>query len=453
MVNPWDVIDQHGADALRWYLYTASPPGQERRFSVDLVGEVVRNFTLTLWNVYVFFVTYANLDGWKPASEQDSILYSDLDRWLLSELHVLVREVNKAFETYDVPGATRPIQDFVEILSKWYLRRSRRRFWKSGSDADKLAAYATLYEVLVMLSKLLAPSMPFLAEEIYQNLVIFGGSAAENPEGTAESVHLDVWPEANQVLIDENLNRDMKLIMKLASLGHAARNQAGIKVRQPLAQVAFSVSSQEESQALEKYADLLADELNVKRVTMLGSAGEAVQYNLKPLSKQLGQKHKGNFPKVSQAIQSLDAEVAARSLMNGQAIQVVVEGNPIDVLPDEVEVRAEARSGLVVSTEGPYLAALSTTLTDALILEGLAREFVRRVQDYRKQVGFDIADRIRLYVQATPQLSQAIENHRGYITGETLAVEVIYSPPPESVASVQLELENEKGLFGAEKSA
>jgi len=462
IVNPWDVIDQHGADAFRWYLYTSSPPGQERRFSVDLVGEVVRNFTLILWNVYAFFVTYANLDGWKPAKpdEQEkngqadslSYCYSDLDRWLLSELHMLVREVSGAFEAYDIPGATRPIQNFVDILSKWYLRRSRRRFWKSGSDADKLAAYATLFETLVTLSKLLAPSMPFLAEEIYQNLVIFGGST-ETLEEMAESVHLAAWPETNLALIDEALNRDMKLIMKLASLGHGARNQAAIKVRQPLARVAFSVSNLEEAQVLEKYADLLADELNVKQVSTLGSAGEAVQYSLKPLPKQLGQKHRGNFPKISKAIEALETEAAAQSLMNGQSIQVIVEGNPVEVLPEEVEVRAEARSGLVVSSEGPYLAALSTALTTELVLEGLAREFVRRVQDYRKQAGFEITDRIRLYVQATPQLSQAIEAHKGYITGETLTVEMIYGSPPEGISAAQLELENEKVRFGAVKSA
>jgi isoleucyl-tRNA synthetase len=261
------------------------------------------------------------------------------------------------------------------------------------------------------------------------------------------------WPEADPTLIDEAFNRDMKLIMKLASLGHAARNQAAIKVRQPLAQVAFSVSSQEEAQVLKKYADLLSDELNVKSIQLLGSAGEAVQYSLKPLPRQLGQKHKGNYPKVSQAIASLDAEQAAQSLMNGQPIQVNVEGITINVQPDEVEVRAEARSGLVVSAEGAYLAALSTSLTTDLILEGLAREFVRRVQDYRKQAGFEITDRIRLYVQSSPQLSQAIKTHQEYVTGETLVVELINGSPPEASPSVQLEFDSEKVTFSAVKSA
>jgi isoleucyl-tRNA synthetase len=234
--------------------------------------------------------------------------------------------------------------------------------------------------------------MPFLAEEIYQNLVIFGGNTDGSSVEAAESVHLATWPETNASLINDTLNQDMKLVMRLASLGHSARSQASIKVRQPLAQAAFSVGNLEEVQVIEKYAGLLADELNVKHVTLLGSA-------------------------------------------------------------EEVEVRHTARSGLVVSAEGPYLAALSTDLTNELILEGLAREFVRRVQAYRKQTGFEIADRIILYVQATDQLNRAIEMHLGTITGETLAVALIHAPPPEEASAVQLEFDNEKVTLGAVRSA
>jgi isoleucyl-tRNA synthetase len=444
IVNPWDVLNEHGADAFRWYLYTASPPGQERRFSVDLVGEVVRNFTLTLWNVYSFFVTYANLDGWKPEAAINQPAYSNLDRWLLSELHALVRDTTAAFEAYDVLGATRPIQAFVDMLSKWYLRRSRRRFWKSESDADKLAAYATLYETLVTLSKLLAPTMPFLAEEVYQNLVCFGAECDE----MLESVHLSSWPKANPGLIDEKLNSQMKLVMKLASLGHAARNQAGIKVRQPLSGISFSLSSKEETDILEHYGDLLAEELNVRQVKILGSTGEAVTYSLKPLPKQLGQKHKQLFPKVAQALLALDAEQAAQRLLSGMPVQVSIGGEMVEVLPDEVEVRADARTGLVVSSEGAYLAALSTDLSQELLLEGLAREFVRRVQDFRKQSNLNIADRIKLYVQASPVLAQAIQEHRDYIMGETLAVYLEDAPLPTDAETVQLEFDGQELILG-----
>jgi isoleucyl-tRNA synthetase len=445
VVDPWEVLNEHGADAFRWYMFTSAPPGQERRFSSNLVGEVVRNFTLTLWNVYSFFVTYANLDGWKPGEENLSPAYSDLDRWLLSELHTLVRDTTQALETYDVLGATRPIQNFVvELVSKWYLRRSRRRFWKSGTDADKAAAYTTLYEVLVTLSKLLAPTMPFMAEELYQNLVIFA-NAGDNSTGSlveAESVHLAYWPDYNPERIDESLNRDMKLTIRLASLGHAARNTAAIKVRQPLSEVAFSVSNKDDVQALKRFQDLLADELNVKKVSVLGSAGEAVAYNLKPLPKQLGQKHKGLFPKIAQAVSALDAEQAAKALLAGEAVQVTVEGNLYEVLPEEVEVRVEARSGLVVSQEGPYLAALHTVVTPALEMEGLAREFVRHLQEFRKQSGLEIADRIRLCVEASPRLNQALQVHREYIMGETLAIEMETGSVPDESKTLEFDGEH-----------
>lgn len=453
VVDPWDVLNTHGADAFRWYLYTASPPGQERRFSVDLVGEVVRNFTLTLWNVYSFFVTYANLDRWTPAdisAQEEPQTLDGLDRWLRSELHALVRDVTKALEHYDVPGATRPIQTFVDDLSKWYLRRSRRRFWKAESDSDKRSAYETLYEALVILSKLLAPTMPFLADELYQNLV------RSFDDNAPESVHLTDWPQFDESAIDEVLNSEMTLVMKLASLGHAARNQAQIKVRQPLAEVAFSVVNQEEARALLAHADLLADELNVKRVRVLGGAGEVVSYTLKPLPKQLGQKYKGQFPKVSQAIVDLDAGLAGPILLDGQAVQVTVDGNVLDILPDEVEVRAEAHQGLVVASEGAYLAALTTQLTPELIREGLAREFVRRVQDLRKQAEFDIADRIKLFVQGSPALVDAIENQKVYIMGETLAVELAYelrSSDPGASMETEIEFDGEMAKVRVEKIA
>ena len=420
MVDPWEVINIHGADALRWYLYTATPPGNDRRFSVDLVGEVVRNFTLTLWNVYSFFVTYANLDQWSPAStgERGMKGRAGLDAWLLSKLHTLVRDVTIAFETYDVPGATRPIQEFVDDLSKWYLRRSRRRVWKSEADEDKQAAYATLYEALVTVAKLLAPTMPFLAEELYQNLVY------SFDRSVPESVHLAEWPIFDESCIDEALNYDMVVVMKLASLGHAARKQAELKVRQPLAEAMFSLANPLEFQALERFGDLLADELNVKKVSLLHSAGEAVSYSLNPLPRQLGQKYKARMPAIRAALLALETEPAALSFLDRRAVRITVDGEFYDILPEDVEVRLSARQGLAVAAEGAYLCALRTDLTPELEAEGLAREFIRRVQELRKQAGFDIADRIWLYAEATPRLAEAIRAHQEYIMGETLAVDL-----------------------------
>jgi isoleucyl-tRNA synthetase len=251
--------------------------------------------------------------------------------------------------------------------------------------------------------------------------------------------------------VNDDLNREMALVMRLASLGHSARNQAALKVRQPLAEVAFSVGNPEEAHALERYSDLLTDELNVKKVRLLGSAGEVVSYTLKPLPKQLGQRFKGLFPRVASAISGLDPVPAAQSLLSGKPVQVEVDGVTLDIQPEEVEVRAEARPGLVVNSDGPYLAALDTILTPELVQEGMAREFVRRVQDLRKQADFDIADRIRLYVQATPGLADAILLFQEYITGETLARELVSAPPPAGAPTASLELDGEMVTFGVLK--
>ncbi len=445
IVSPWEVINQHGADAMRWYLYTATPPGQERRFSSDLVGEVVSNFTLTLWNTYSFFTTYANLDGWKPG-EDETLEYSALDRWLLSALNALVRDVTAAYESYDVLGATRPIEVFVDQLSNWYLRRSRRRFWKSESDGDKRAAYATLYQALVTLSKLLAPAMPFLADELYQNLVRTADEAAPL------SVHLADWPGYDAALVDDRLNKEMGLVMKLASLGHAARNKANRKVRQPLSEVAFSVGNADERSVPERYGELLEDELNVKHVRLLSAAGEAVSYSLNPLPKQLGQKYGSRFPGIRQAVLAMDAAPAAQALLAGQTVSVSANGESYDVLPEEVEVRVTARAGYAVAAEGAYLAALVTDLTPELVREGLAREFVRRVQDLRKTAGLDISDRIRVSYQASAGLAEAVAAFREYIMNETLTVELSQAAPGEGMAVVEDSFDGESVTVGLEKA-
>jgi len=445
VVDPWEVIKVHGADAIRWYLYTSSPPSNERRFSADLVGEVVRNFTLTLWNTYSFFVTYANLDKWTPDSPIIPQL-SALDNWLLSALNALVKDVTDAYETYDVLGATRPIETFVDQLSNWYLRRSRRRFWKSESDADKAAAYYTLYQALTTLSKLLAPTMPFIAEELHQNLV-------RSFDPTAQlSVHLADWPTFDQDLIDEKLNRAMNAVMRLASLGHAARNKANIKVRQPLSEAAFAVGNAEEQFVVEEYSDILEDEINVKSVRLLGGANEAVSYKINPLPMQLGQKHKKLFPVIRQAILNLPADEAAKSLLDGNSIFVKVDGKTIEVLPGEVEVHADAKEGFEVASEGAYLAALVTDLTQDLIDEGLVREFVRRVQSLRKDAGLEISDRILLYFTASEQLTAAALKFADYIKLETLATEMINKAAPQDLPTANDQFDNETLTISLKKA-
>ena len=443
VIAPWDVLAVHGADAFRWYLYTATPPGQERRFSSELVGEVIRSFTLTLWNVYSFFVTYANLD--KPTVTTMPIATSDLDRWLLSELNVLVRNVTEAYENYDVTNATRPVEAFVEKMSTWYLRRSRRRFWKSESDSDKQAAYSTLYTALVTVAKLLAPSMPFLADELYQNLV------RSVDQSAPESVHLAKWPEVLSEMIDESLNRDMALVMRLVSLGHSARQKANRKVRQPLAEAAFSVGNVSERKVVETYADLFTDELNVKRVRLLDSSTEAVSHTVKPLPKQLGQKYGNKFPAIQKAILTMNAEEAAHTLLQGKSLNVTADGETYQILPEEVEVKAVAKEGFAVAEEAAYVAALVTDLTPELIQEGLAREFVRRVQDLRKNAELDVADRIELFLEASAGLRSAVEAHKDYITAETLTSNLVFGNPPDEAYVGEDEFDNEKMKAGLVK--
>ena len=445
IVDPWDVLKVYGADAFRWYLYTATPPGQERRFSPELVGSVVRDFTLLLWNVYSFFVTYANLDKWKPEA-QANLRYSSLDQWLLSELNVLVREVTAGYEEYEVTRATRPIQEFVEKLSTWYLRRSRRRFWKSESDSDKQAAYSTLYAALVTVAKLLAPAMPFLADELYQNLV------RSADEDAPESIHLARWPETDVSRIDEALNRDMATVMKLVSLGHSARQKANRKVRQPLSEAAFSVGNVSERKAVEAFAELIADELNVKRVRLLDSSTEAVAHTIKPLPKQLGQKYGNKFPAIQKAILAMDAESAARTLMDGVPLKVEAGGETFEVLGDEVEVKAVAKEGFAVAEEGAYVAALVTELTPELVRDGLAREFVRRAQDLRKSAELEVADRIRMFVVASEGLKAAVEEHRDYVTSETLTVDLQFMPPPADAFTASDSFDGETLTVGLVKA-
>ncbi|HMZ06708.1 MAG TPA: isoleucine--tRNA ligase [Anaerolineales bacterium] len=444
IVQPWDVINLHGADALRWYLYTATPPGQERRFSSDLVGEVIRNFTLTLWNVYSFFVTYANLD--KPQGLTVTATTNDLDRWLLSELNVLVRDVTKAYEEYDVTNATRPVEKFVENLSTWYVRRSRRRFWKNESGADKQAAYSTLYTALTTVAKLIAPAMPFLAEELYQNLV-------RSVDQTApESVHLAEWPAVMEEFIDESLNREMELVMKLVSLGHSARQKANRKVRQPLAEAAFSVGNTTERAALLKNTEVVQDELNVKQVRLLDASTEAVSHTVKPLPKQLGQKYGNKFPAIQKAILSMNAEEVASTLMAGNPLEVKAGGETFQIISEEVEVKALAREGFAVAEDGAYVAALVTTLTPELVAEGLAREFVRRVQDLRKTADLDVSDRINLFVEASAGLKSAVEMHMDYIKAETLSVKLSFALVPVNVSQVEDAFEGETMKVGLQKA-
>jgi isoleucyl-tRNA synthetase len=436
-VEPWDVLDRFGADAFRWYMYTAGPPGEAKRFSVDLVGQSFRSFWLTLWNTYSFFVTYANIDEFDPTAYDVPIAQRDpLDRWVLAELHALVRDVTRAYDAYDVPGTTRPIERFVDDLSNWYLRRSRRRFWKSENDDDKAAAYLTLHECLVTVAKLLAPTMPFLSEAVYRNLV--GSVDADAPE----SVHLARWPESDAGLIDPALMDEMRLVMRLVSLGHAARNSAQIKVRQPLANVAFSLPP-DKAPVVDAYSDLIADELNVKSVGVLDEAGDVVRYELNPLPQELGPRFGADFPVIQRLLKSGEHRDLAEALLDGEDITVAYDGKEAVLTPDEVEVRLQPAEGYAIAREAGALAALDVRMTPDLAREGLAREFIRRVQTLRRDADYNVDDRIEVAYAASAGLSEAVAQFADEIKAETLALELEEMADPSGDEVGEFEFDGE----------
>jgi isoleucyl-tRNA synthetase len=449
VVDPWHVLNHYGADALRWYLFRTTSMGNPYRFSERaLVSEVVSGMFNTLWNTYAFLVTYANIDNWQPESNAKKGKSEDiredkrardgsaspLDQWVLSELQILVKDVDAALAKYDVTTATRAIEAFVENLSNWYVRRSRRRFWKTQADADKRAAYATLYECLVTLAKLMAPFTPFLAEELYQNLVV------SVDESTPKSVHHCDFPMADMSRVDETLVRNTRLVMRLASLGLAARKRAELKVRQPLAEAMVVIPNANEREAMRALSDQLAEEWNVKRVTFADAQGNVADLALNPLPMKLGPKFGKNFPAIRKALTDNPAQYAG-ALQHGETVQVVVDGNRFAVTPDEVEVKLTPREGWTVSNDASYAVALSTQLTESLKREGLARELVRQYNDLRKTANFRVEDLMRATWQGNEIFAQAVAEFGDYIKQETLAVELMREEAPEGATMTTLEMD------------
>ncbi len=437
IVNPWDVLNAYGADATRWYMYAAGQPYNPRRFSLELVGEVLRQFTLTLWNTYGFFTTYANLDGWNLQNNMSSASLTVTDRWALSRLNVLVRDVTAMFENYDVHGPAKAIESFVEELSNWYVRRNRRRFWKAESDADKQAAYATLYTCLSTLARLLAPFMPFVAEELYRNLV------AEQDATAPKSVHLAAWPDVDSSLIDEQLVSDTALLLEAISLGRAARRSAGLKVRLPLSELLVRAPRGE---GLRRFEAELRDELNVKAIRYLDSSADLVEYHFKPNLRLVGKKYGKLVPALTAALKELagaEARAVARAVEEGHAVAVTVADQMLELLPDELLVESSSPEGYAVAEGNGVLVALNTTITPELEAEGLARELVRNIQDARKSAGFAIADRITIYLDGVDggTLAAALQVWGEYVRAETLADDLVLGTAPSGVNAEPLDLD------------
>ena len=433
VVDPWSVLNKQGADALRWYLFAASSPWFARRFSPEHIDEVIRKFILTLWNTYSFYTLYANIDGFDPDAQATggAVPVADrplMDQWILGDLHILVRKVTAELEGYDAFAAGRAIADFVDELSNWYVRRSRRRFWKSEADADKIAAYLTLNECLVTLSKLLAPFMPFLAEELYQNLV-----AERSPEAP-ESVHLVDWPVADEALIDEDLSFRMAVARQVVNLGRAARNATQIKTRQPVAKAVVACGERQRA-AVEGLAAVVAEELNVKEIEYVASASELVAYVIKPNYRTLGPKFGKNMPAVAAAVAALPADETGDRIATGRSVMVTVgeagtgTEHEYEFAPEDFVVETHQREGYQVEREGGVAVAISTVLSPELLSEGLARELVHHIQNTRKAADFEIDDRIHLWVSGPAEIAEMLAVHGEWVKKETLAVSLHVGAP------------------------
>ncbi len=420
MIEFNEAADNIGADVMRW-MFVNQRYEADMLFGYGHAKETIKRFFLPLWNVYAFFVTYARLDGWRPTTadgrrSRAAVRRSELDRWILARLQQATAEVTAALDDYVVYKAAKPIEGFLDDLSNWYVRRSRRRFWKSEADADKQAAYATLYEVLVTLTKLLAPFLPFMAEQLYQNLV--RSVSKKSPL----SVHHCDWPPAAAVSrADQDLLADMTAAKTVVALGHAVRAVDNLKVRQPLSRV-LVVAPPEQQAELKRMAALVIEELNVKELALVENEAELVTYKLRPENRSLGPRFGALFPKVRAALAATDPQAAVAALRSGQGLALSVDGQTVELSAAEVIVTPQPRPGYAVRAEGQYVVALDTAITPELRAEGLAREFVRRVQDLRKTAGFDIADRIATHYAATPKLAEAVSQHADYIRGETLSV-------------------------------
>ncbi|MEW5720682.1 MAG: DUF5915 domain-containing protein, partial [Chloroflexota bacterium] len=444
MIEFNEAADKIGADVMRW-MYCCQRYETDMLFGYHVADETRRRFFLPLWNVYNFFVTYANLDGWEPQGNEGNkgnslsslISLSSLDAWILARLQQVIEEVTTQMDEYMAYKATKPIEEFLDDLSNWYVRRSRRRFWKSEADADKNAAYATLYEVLVTLAKILAPFIPFATEVMYQNLVRSVDANAR------ESVHHCDFPRADASKLDAALLAEMDAARKVVNLGHSVRAENALKVRQPLGRVVV-VAPQEQRARLAHMSALITDELNVKAMQLVEKEAELVTYKLLPDNRLLGPKFGKAFPQLRAALNAIDPYAAVATLRAGKNLALDVNGERVELTPNEVLITPQPKPGFAVKADGEYVVALDTTVTPELKAEGFAREFVRRVQDLRKSANFDIADHIRVFYTATPILANAIEAHRAYIMGETLAEEMRASAAPANAATVEDAFDGEK---------
>ena len=430
-VDPLVLLDTVGADATRWYFYTGSMPWLSSRLSIENVQESQRGFLSTLWNVYSFYVLYAEIDKFNPTEYKDFKSTNVMDRWIISKLNTLVKEVAQKLDSYDITGAGVTIEEFTDELSNWYVRRNRERYWAKDLTDDKIGAYTTLYRVLVTLAKVAAPFVPFITDEIYTNLVC-------NLDRTQpESVHLCTWPEVNESEIDANLEKEMGLAYKIVQLGRSARNAENIKNRQPLSEMLISVDT-----LPEYYGNIVKDELNVKQVVLGAEMSDYVNFEIKPNLPVLGKEYGKLIPKIREAINSMNQMDLANKVKNGGYESILIDDTEITLNADNLLVTMQGREGFAFAGEGEIGVVLDTKLTAELKEEGDVREVLSKVQNLRKDRGFEVMDKIILYVNGNEVVENLVKKYEDQIKDETLAKEVRYNMTRDSYTEVSINGKN-----------
>ncbi|MGI6238585.1 MAG: isoleucine--tRNA ligase [Christensenellales bacterium] len=439
VVDPGEVLDKQGADAVRWYFYASAAPWLPKRFSPELVGEMQRRFQGTLWNTYAFFALYASIDGYRPAEQKAKPEdFTLMDKWALSKLHSLIKFVDEGMLQYKITETARAISAFVDVLSNWYVRLSRERFWGKGLEGDKLAAFETLYTILTTLCGLCAPYVPFITETMYQNLV------AANIPGAPESVHLTDFPVSDPVCIDAKLESDMDEVIRAVQLGRACRSSAGIKVRQPLSTLYIKGA-----QLPADVTALIAGELNVKNVAFVEDSRAFTTYLLKPQMRTLGPRYGKLLSKIGQALRSLDGNAVVDAFQRGEQITFDIDGVQIALSPEDVLTEPMQKPGFVAETEGEMTVVIDTNLTDALRDEGFVREVISKIQTMRKDAGFEVVDRIKVEYQTSEKLDSVIRNWTDEIKRAVLAVELVPGASGESVR--EWDINGERAVIGVRR--
>ena len=418
IVNPYDVFDTVGVDALRWLFLARTAPEAQKRISVDIVREVAASFVNTLWNTYAFFILYARLDKFDPTEDVAIESRPEIDRWILALAHQTVKTATESLDHYDAKTAGEAIEKLVDQLSNWYVRRNRRRFWKSEAGEDKQAAYLTLYECLNLIHRVIAPFMPFLAEAIYQNLVA-------TQAGQPQSVHLTQWPSWNAECLDQALVYEMDVVQQVVGLGRSAREHSRVRVRQPLSRILVSAPSQAAKDAIDKHTRQILEELNVKAVELVSADNDLVSYQIKPNFPRLGKRYGKLMPAIKQALTQADGAWIAAEIAAGRNFTLKIEDQDIEFEIEDCQVQTTSAEGYSSAGGDGFMVALDTSLNAELVLEGIAREIVRSVQDARKSAQLEISDRIVLGISGSDLVQQALDKHRKYIMSETLSVELL----------------------------